>query len=487
MALPALPVLGQNPWYDTRTNWDNAVAALLEAIQEEFAAHVTPEMFGAVGNETADDTAAFQAMFDHLATNGGVGTSAKSYRITTSLNIIDAAKPAQFYGLRTTRLIADFTTSVNGINGRNLDKWKFADFSFTSIGAARLAHGIAMANCRDSEVDSVSVTDYYLSAAMFYKNASFTGESLRNRISNCNAHANNIGRNGFFHESSTGSVISTCHVFNLSSTEGPGYGLQLKNNSVDCHIVGGSVNGAEVGVAFGYELADSWANGCTVTGVSVKNCTHGFLGSRMNNCTIDLFVDMAGAKPLTAIRLAGNAIKNYVSARIATIGTGQTAVYCQDSDNVVDIPLINGFSSATLLELGASADNNYITYGRIVGTSVASIPTLPLPTLGSNIVVYESETPWTTVPLVNAWTVALGRTVQVKRINNTVYIRGQVEAGTAGVIGTIPGGFRPSGQTIVINPVLSTASVTISTGGTITVSAAGIGGSIVLNHPWPIF
>lgn len=32
MALPALPVLGQNPWYDTRTNWDNAIAAMVQAV-----------------------------------------------------------------------------------------------------------------------------------------------------------------------------------------------------------------------------------------------------------------------------------------------------------------------------------------------------------------------------------------------------------------------------------------------------------------------
>lgn len=32
MALPALPTLGQNPWYTTRTNWDNAIAASVASI-----------------------------------------------------------------------------------------------------------------------------------------------------------------------------------------------------------------------------------------------------------------------------------------------------------------------------------------------------------------------------------------------------------------------------------------------------------------------
>lgn len=32
MALPALPSLGQNPWYETRTNWDNALASLVQSL-----------------------------------------------------------------------------------------------------------------------------------------------------------------------------------------------------------------------------------------------------------------------------------------------------------------------------------------------------------------------------------------------------------------------------------------------------------------------
>lgn len=42
MALPALPVLGQNPWYDTRTNWDNAIAAMVQAVPTTDLANRVP-------------------------------------------------------------------------------------------------------------------------------------------------------------------------------------------------------------------------------------------------------------------------------------------------------------------------------------------------------------------------------------------------------------------------------------------------------------
>lgn len=70
MALPNLPVQGQNPWYTPRTNWDVAVKTELEGrlsqttMDANYAATnrtkrvFRPEEYGAVGNGTNNDTTA---------------------------------------------------------------------------------------------------------------------------------------------------------------------------------------------------------------------------------------------------------------------------------------------------------------------------------------------------------------------------------------------------------------------------------------------
>lgn len=79
MALPTLPVQGQNPWFTPRNNWDEAVKSELEGrlsaaqLSGTFARRVSVDVrdFGAVGDGVADDTAAFQAAANFVAPTGG--------------------------------------------------------------------------------------------------------------------------------------------------------------------------------------------------------------------------------------------------------------------------------------------------------------------------------------------------------------------------------------------------------------------------------
>lgn len=75
MALPNLPVQGQNPWYDQRSTWDAEVGSRLPAGdlravgQGELVLNVRD--FGAEGNGVTNDTAAIQAAVDKAFSQGG--------------------------------------------------------------------------------------------------------------------------------------------------------------------------------------------------------------------------------------------------------------------------------------------------------------------------------------------------------------------------------------------------------------------------------
>lgn len=103
MALPNLPIEGQDPWYDDRTAWDLAVEADLEGrlsesnLSKTFLRGVSVAAYGAVGDGIADDTQSFR---DALASSPHVYVPSGTYLVTSSIttpsgmNLIGAGKAA---------------------------------------------------------------------------------------------------------------------------------------------------------------------------------------------------------------------------------------------------------------------------------------------------------------------------------------------------------------------------------------------------------
>lgn len=112
MALPELPVEGQDPWYVPRTDWDNAVEAELEGrlsdaslsstianrTKQNYGLGLSPYSFGAVGDGVVDDGAALQAFFNYVTANDvGVGYVGGLFRSSLPLTM-GAALTKSFVG-----------------------------------------------------------------------------------------------------------------------------------------------------------------------------------------------------------------------------------------------------------------------------------------------------------------------------------------------------------------------------------------------------
>lgn len=88
--------------------------------------------------------------------------------------------------------------------------------------------------------------------------------------------------------------------------------------------------------------------------------------------------------------------------------------------------------------------------------------------------VYEPDTGWTSLTLVNSWTVSGGLTPQYRRIGNRVTLRGRTTGGSSTTIATLPAGFRPATATRLPVSEAGTSGVsnmTINTDGTIVTTA----------------
>lgn len=217
MALPSLPSFGQNPWYVPRTNWDNAVESEIETLPEKFVATVSPAGYGAVGDNSADDTVALQAAINAGATLGlRVDLRGLTYRTTDQVNVPSAA------------IVANGTIHCTGsakkilnVTGNNT---QFLDLEIVG------RHSVATASTNEFGIyaTGASAPDPIL------------GITLRN------VGVRNVGMYGVQLRYVTGFSIKDCHfwdlgyagVSTLSAIQG-----EIKNNRIHDILAGFSGNG----------------------------------------------------------------------------------------------------------------------------------------------------------------------------------------------------------------------------------------------------
>lgn len=313
---------------------------------------VTPEMFGAVGDGSTDDTVAWQAFVDHLAANGGTGlVPPGTYRITDTISlghVVASPKPTHGFtitGAGRTSIIELDTTEVASPKSIFAMRGLFD----TTIERLRLVatnepagHGISASYPVNLTIADVDVRNFVYTGIICHgPTVGVDPQPINNKILRCNVYGEGVGSNGVLFSSNHESVMEDCNVYDLDLSSSPVFGLQLKNNCLNCTIRGGIVDTAKAGVAFGSDHETTNA-GHKVTGVTVRNCNNGFIASKTINTEVDLMVDMEGRDTgLEPVRIIGGCSNLVVTATVDNIHPSATAAHIASDDCEVNITRMN--------------------------------------------------------------------------------------------------------------------------------------------------
>jgi hypothetical protein len=343
-----------------------------------------------------DSTAAVQAFFTYLGAAGRSGTAAGTFKLSATISIDRPAKGFAFDGgSRATTVFRGVpTTSVLFL--REANGCDFLNFTIDGglTAGTGTGHGISAQNCINTVFRGIDVKNYADTAILVMDNPSFTGPSQYNRIVNCNAFGNGLANNGFMLESSIDSSIENCNVYALNPAGAPSYGLQIKNAGLRCSILGGSVDGAIAGVAFGNTTTEISRN-CVVSGVRVSNVQYGLLAGYAEDIKVDMAIDLnSSAAAVQAVRIGSNCKYFTVNATVSNVPATATVCYMGSRDNNVRVSTLYNCAGKLWELFGAGAIANFFTLGKWIGYSTLTDPLLQIvDTSGatSNYFRYEAD------------------------------------------------------------------------------------------------
>jgi hypothetical protein len=348
--------------------------------------------FGALGDNSADDTAEVQKMLDVLKANGGIGIIPKgNYRITSSLTLNTASKGWALIGEDGAKLIraADFGSVVSI---HTADNWRIEnieiDAGFSSF-ATNANHGVVWYNCSNVLVRRCRVTNYKNTAIIGYTSPASLSY-VNNVVEDCVTDGLNTANNGILLADLFRSGLRNCQTLNVGKTGSPCYGLQLKNGCQEGFIEGGRATGASIGIAMGnYDVSGTHYRN-RVSGVHVFNCDVGIaFGSAKGNLFSDLVIDMNNAG-LSAVDFNLNSV-GCAGRNIAVhnLAAGKSAVRCRsgDTDNVVHISTVENDSGLVrpFAEFNSGAARNTVNLDRYVNPTTVTSTTSGLISDGSGV------------------------------------------------------------------------------------------------------
>lgn len=419
--------------------------------------------FGALGDNSADDTAEVQKMLDALKANGGIGIIPKgNYRLTALLSISSATKAWALVGEDGAKLIraADYGSVISVTVSNN---WRIEnieiDAGFSSF-ATNANHGIVWYNCSNVLVRRCRVTNYKNTAIIGYTSpASLT--YTNNVIEDCVTDGLDVANNGILLADLFRSGLRNCQVLNVGKSGSPCYALQLKNGCQEGFIEGGRATGGTIGIAMGnYDVSGTHYRN-RVSGVHVFDCDVGIaFGNAKGNLFSDLVIDMNNAG-LSAVDFNLNSV-GCAGRNIAVhnLAAGKSAVRCRsgDTDNVVHLSTIENDSGLVrpFAEFNSGAVRNTVNLDRYVNPTTVTSTTSGL--ISDTSGVSTNRASLLSFPLRYSYTIASdaitlnGPHVTIVRVDT------ESSASTDDLL-TINGGV--DGQTITLNTTVNARDVVV--------------------------
>jgi hypothetical protein len=286
--------LGALPYKVQLQDANNVPIWTYDPVGGETALFLTPEMYGAAGDGSTDDTTAFTAFFAALQTSGVAGAlNARIYNISNGFSITE---PICLRGCGNQLSVLNNTASglsvpVLHLSGASVNGSVLEDFAINSVAVtSTTAMGVQVDGGQRFRLSGLRVSYTYggisIPAAQtgawiencFVNNTTEFGiniEAGNMMVKGC--YVDNAGGNGYQFTSitaaSAGLIVESCVAFN-SGLAGSGQGFAFVGNST-------------------YPIIDLQVTGCTSSaspyGVGFSFDTHGL------NITLDnLFVELAG-------------------------------------------------------------------------------------------------------------------------------------------------------------------------------------------------
>lgn len=343
--------------------------------------------FGAVGNGVADDTAALNAAFTHVASNGGeLYVPAGNYAVTNIVSVVGATKPFSIIGAGPENTKITRASNFNGsvVSISDSDNWSISGLTIDGKHSIRPNgnHGLVFFDCQNVRIHRVNVVDWKNSAILGY--ASTPGDtSVRNvAVSDCVVDGLSAANNGILLVDHFVSGLENCQALNIGKTGSPCYGLQLKNGCEDSWIRGGYTSGARIGVACGNSDVTVENRGNRISDVTTFDCNVGLaLGdtkeAQVSNCHFDMNTGGESAIDFNE----GSVGCSVVGAKVSNLAAGKFAVKFRngDTDNYAEVLTITNSSGLAqkAAEFGSGAVRNSVRLGRYVNpTTVTSTTSL---------------------------------------------------------------------------------------------------------------
>lgn len=322
MALPDLPIKGQNPWYDDRTAWDLAVENSLESLESAAPRILRPEMFGAVGDGIANDTAALTSMLAAVTTGDTIiGDTGKTYNFTEPLTMANASNVRWSGGhYRFTRSAASTSGGTIAIRGSNINYSVFENFYLEQVNQGPEYTGLSVGNSEGVKIQNVHVYNFrWVGVAV--EASCFNVELINSIATQCRFGGFStapgtkfIGGRYSSEWSKTTEYVAKGGVWDVSSLYYDGIIIGGKNWAV----IGATFDDNGQSGIYGSDASLGLVSGCIVT----DNFNKG--------------IDFGAVSPTDVIQkltITGNVIKGNATGDISMAG----AIECVISSNVIEV------------------------------------------------------------------------------------------------------------------------------------------------------
>lgn len=336
--------------------------------------HYDLRQAGVVFDGITDNTAALNNAITFVKANGGILTGPEGVCITGQQQAGSATKywgiiGAGKYATEFRHKDGNGTMFVGGSSSTGT--FYFSDFTincmFTEYAHVNSSHGIAITGVSGARGHNLRVENYKGSGILIYDNI-YAGNK-DNKFFDCEVVGNGVTTdNGMLIANMDDSGFWRCRAEDVLGS--PGFGVQLKNQCTDSHMVDCSGKNCVEAVAFGNDSSPATsAEKCSIVNAKSFGCSQAFTALDANNNYIHFsYIDHNNSSSFAFDLLGSSSNNTAVIDVIENIPSNRACVRLQGTgvSNSVDIKQAQNLNSTGYIVdyTGTTGDGNIVNIGK---------------------------------------------------------------------------------------------------------------------------